>query len=83
MQGTQAIHDGSHVECFACKLKSLNFGAFSHPSAVTNGERWANDPVVQRIEELHKVTIDTDAMNKRLVDTTGANVNGKSRLLSG
>lgn len=66
--GVRMAHYGQHPEtCFACKLKSLNFGAMQ-PALHNAKDRWANDPVKNRMEELHGITIDTDAMNKRSVD---------------
>ena len=68
--GVRMTHYGQHgPECFACKLKSLTFGtAITSPVLHNAKDRWAKDPVKDRIEELHGVTIDTDAMNKRAVD---------------
>lgn len=72
--GTRVIHDGSHgPQCFACKLPTLNFGKVNTPaSAVKDGDRWKADPVKERIEEIHGIEIDTDAMNKRRVDQLGS-----------
>ena len=68
--GTRVEHYGQHgPECFACKIKSLSFGAM-RPAATSKRDRWGSDPVAQRIQELHGTTIDTDAMNKRLHDST-------------
>ena len=64
--GSRIEHYGQHgPSCFACKLKTIRFSAFSPPS-VSPRDRWSNDPVVRRIEELNNITIDTDNMNRRL-----------------
>ena len=62
-------HYGQHdpEKCFACKLKTLSFGSMQ-PTQMNGKDRWTNDPVKQRIEELHKISIDTDALDKRRVD---------------
>lgn len=66
--GVRMAHYGQHPEtCFACKLKSLNFGAMQ-PAAMNGKDRWTNDPVKQRIEELQGVTIDTDQLDRRKHD---------------
>lgn len=72
--GTRIEHYGQHPEeCFACKLKTLNWGrvegAARGPATQPNSDkRWENDPVKERIEELHGITIDTDQLNRRRVD---------------
>lgn len=64
-------HHGQHDpdKCFACKLKSLNFSTGGPAAHGTKKDRWSKDPVVERINELHKTAIDTDAMNKKLRDS--------------
>lgn len=62
-------HYGQHDECFACKLKTLQFGgAITAPAEMNGKDRWTNDPVKQRIEEVHNVKIDTDALDRRKRD---------------
>ena len=68
--GVRIEHHGQHgPACFACKLKSITFGSMK-PAEMNGKDRWETDPVKQRIEELNGVTIDTDAMNKRLAEST-------------
>ena len=67
--GSRIEHYGQHGPgCFACKLKTIRFGAFAPPS-VSPQDRWSHDPVVKRIEELNGITIDTDHLNRRLRDS--------------
>ena len=64
--GVRIEHYGQHgPECFACKLKTIRFGAMQPPTTGKK-DRWGNDPVAQRIQELSGREIDTDHMNKRL-----------------
>ena len=66
--GTRIEHYGQHgPECFACKLKTIRFGALKPPTT-SKKDRWGSDPVAQRIQELRGKEIDTDALNKRLRD---------------
>lgn len=68
--GVRTEHYGQHgPTCFGCKLKSISFGSLK-PAEMNGKNRWENDPVKQRIEELNGVSIDTDAMNKRLAEST-------------
>lgn len=61
-------HYGQHdASCFACKLKTLRFGSMQ-PAQMNGRDRWTNDPVKQRIEELNGVKIDTDQLDKRARD---------------
>jgi hypothetical protein len=72
--GVRIEHYGQHgPECFGCKLKSLSFGRVEGgnrgPATLPNDDRrWEKDPVKERIEEIHGITIDTDQMNRRRVD---------------
>lgn len=72
--GTRIEHYGQHGEsCFGCKLKSLSFGrveggARGAATQPNSDKRWENDPVKERIEEIHGIKIDTDQMNRRRVD---------------
>ena len=72
--GTRIEHYGQHdEECFPCKLKTLSFGRVEGgakgPATQPNDDRrWENDPVKERIEEIHGIKIDTDQMNRRRVD---------------
>ena len=64
-------HFGQHgPDCYACKLKSLNFGKVHGPAthSPNSDKRWETDPVKERIEELHGIKIDTDQMNRNRVD---------------
>jgi hypothetical protein len=63
--GSRVEHWGQHgPECFACKLKTIRFGAMQPPTT-SKKDRWGSDPVAQRIQELNGISIDTDEMNKR------------------
>lgn len=65
MMGARVEHYGQHgPKCFPCKLKTINFGAMQ-PAQMNGKDRWTNDPVKQRIEELHNITIDTDHLDQR------------------
>jgi len=72
--GSRVEHYGQHgPDCFGCKLKSLSFGRVEggNRGAATqpnSDKRWENDPVKERIEEIHGIKIDTDQMNRRRVD---------------
>jgi len=69
-------HYGQHdpAECFGCKLKTLQFGtAITGPALMNGRDRWTNDPVKQRIEEIHKVSIDTDHFDRRAHDAKESN----------
>ena len=73
--GVREQHYGQHDDtCFACKIKSLTFGRVegANRGPATHNpksdKRWENDPVKDRIEELHGIKIDTDEMNRRRVD---------------
>ena len=68
--GVRIEHYGQHgPSCFACKLKSLSFGSMQ-PAQMNGKDRWTNDPVKQRIEELNNIKIDTDVLDKRLAEST-------------
>ena len=68
--GTRVEHYGQHgPDCFACKLSTVNFGSMRPALHSPKADRWDTDPVKQRIEELNGITIDTDALNRRRVDT--------------
>lgn len=64
-----STHYGQHPadECFACKLKTLSFKGMQ-PAQMNGKDRWTNDPVKQRIEEIHGVSIDTDHLDRRAHD---------------
>jgi len=55
-------------------LKTLQFGtAITSPALMNGRDRWTNDPVKQRIEEIHKVSIDTDNFDRRAHDAKVSN----------
>jgi hypothetical protein len=69
--GAREQHYGQHDPeiCFACKLKTIQFGSMQPATHNPKSDkRWETDPVKERIEEIHGIKIDTDLMNRRRVD---------------
>lgn len=64
-------HDASRCppDCFTCKVRSLAYTT-GQPAKCNGKDRWGNDPVKQRIEELSGDRIDTDALERKTRELT-------------
>lgn len=57
---THGVTHWKPESCYGCKLQSLTFDRGQPKTHVKKGDPWKDNPVVERIQELSGVAINTD-----------------------